>query len=76
MFVSCHMPKKVRVGRSGFFLFFFPMEILRAKLKGKSGFAKKKVKNCENSVFEKKSLGSGPLPKDGPLYTSPSPLGP
>ena len=56
MFVSCHMPKNVRVGRSDFkknsFVFCFAKRDVVDKIGGKSGLQKKKmVKNCENSVF-------------------------
>ena len=46
MFVSCNMPKKVRVGRSAFKKADFV-----GNIGGKIRFAKTIVKNCENSVF-------------------------
>ena len=55
MLVSCNMPNKVRVGRSVLssflFNFFFVKEDFVGKIGGKIRFAKKMVKNCENSVF-------------------------
>ena len=54
MFVSCHMPKKVRVGRSDFFFKLFFVVAKRdfvEKIGGKSGLQKKMVTHCENSGF-------------------------
>ena len=53
MFVSCHIPKKVRVGRSDFFLynFCFAKRDFVDKIGGKSGFQKRMVKHWENSAF-------------------------
>ena len=56
MFVSCHLPKKVRVVRSGFFVFFlkknfFAQRDFVDKIGGKSGLPKQMIKSCENSVF-------------------------
>ena len=55
MFVSCHMPKKVRVGRSAFF-FFFKFFFLCQKgfceqNRRKIWLAKKNVKNCKKRCF-------------------------
>ena len=49
MLVSCNMPKKVRVGRSAFFV--LPKEILWVKSEEKYGLQKQMVKNCKNSNF-------------------------
>ena len=74
MFVSCHKPKKVRVGRSDFYFFLllfclFAKKDFVDKIGGKSGLQKLMVKHCENSVFrvifvkkkKKDLLGSGPF---------------
>ena len=60
------MPKKVRVGRSAFF--FLP----KGTTSEENTVCKKKVNNCENSVFrvifvrkEKDLLGSGPFSRYG-----------
>ena len=55
-FVSCNMPKNVRVGKSASFFFFsFYILFLPRRFCGqnrrKIRFAKKVVNNCENSVF-------------------------
>ena len=49
MFVSCHMPKKVRVGRADFFV--VAKRDFVGKIGGKFGLQIKMIKNCENSVF-------------------------
>ena len=58
MFVSCHMPKKVRVGRSDFlffviiiFLFFFAKRDFVDKIGGKSGLQNKWLKIVKTVIF-------------------------
>ena len=57
MLVSCHMPKKVRVGRSDFFIFFTILFIFFAKrdfvdkIGGKSGLQKKRLKIVKTVIF-------------------------
>ena len=57
MSVSCHMPNKVRVGRSAFFLFFFDGKDFVDKIEGKSGLQFFCGKNSVfRVIFVKKKL--------------------
>ena len=55
MLVSCHMPKKVRVGRSDFFFnyfyFYFAKRDFVDKIGGKSGLQKKWLKIVKTVIF-------------------------
>jgi len=54
MFVSCHMPKKGRVGRSDFLfflIFFFVKRDFVDKIGGKSGLQKNWLKFVKTVIF-------------------------